>query len=168
MKRLIIISVLFLLFNSCSKDDSMFDPTYFGDGFKGITFTLESGPEPMKADPTDWLYYISYNTHKVNGITKTDVEIKAPNGYMFGPAYPNPTMVGYGFKIRFGVPRASFIYLYLINSDYRVIEVIVNSELEAGMYESHVESIGTPGVYRLIMETDGVYSKGDIWIKGDS
>lgn len=167
MKRLIIIAVVFLLINSCSDDTSLFDPTYFGDGFKGITFTNEDGPDPLKADPTDWYYSISYNQPKGQNTSGIDVEVKGIKGFMLAPAFPNPSYFDRGFTVRFAIPNEKYVSIYIINKNYEVVTVVVNSELETGTYECSIENknLKAPGVYRVIMESDGFYSKGDVWIK---
>lgn len=167
MKRLIIIAVVFLLINSCSDDSSLFDPTYFGDGFKGITFTNEDGPEPKKEDPTDWFYSISYNQPKGQNASGIDVEVKGINGFRFGPAFPNPSKLDRSFNLRFAIPKDMFVTIYIINKNYEIVTVLVNRELAAGTHEYWVENkiLKTPGVYRVIMESEGFYSKGDVWIK---
>ena len=167
MKRLIIIAVVFLLINSCSEDTSMFDPTYFGDGFKGITFTSENDPTPLKADPTDWYYTISNQTSNGDNPSGIDVDVKGIKGFKFGPAFPNPSKLGGSFNLRFAIPNDMFVTIYIINKNYEIVTVLVNRELDAGTYGYWVENkiLKTPGVYRVIMEADGFYSKGDVWIK---
>jgi hypothetical protein len=145
----------------------MFDPTYFGDGFKGITFTGEDDPTPFKADPTDWYYSVSNYQPKEQNTSGINIEIKGVNGYMFAPAYPNPSRFESGFSINFAIPNDMFVTIYIINKNYETVSVLENRELEAGRYLYWFENknLKTPGVYRVIMETDGFYSKGDVWIK---
>lgn len=44
----------------------------------------------------------------------------------------------------------------------------LKDELLAGRYLLYIENniIAVPGVYRIIMESEGFYSKGDVWRKG--
>lgn len=167
MKRLIIFAAVFLLINSCSEDTSMFDPTYFGDGFKGITFTREEDPTPLKADPTDWYYSISYNQHKGQNTSGIDVEVKGIKGFMFAPAFPNPSNINTGFSISFAIPQDLSVKIYIINKKYEIVSVLINDELPAGRHLLHIGNniIAVPGVYRVIMESNGFYSKGDVWVK---
>jgi hypothetical protein len=167
MKKLIILSAVFLLINSCSDDTLMFDPTYFGDGFKGITFTGETDPTPFKADPTDWYYSISNYQSKGQNTSGINIDIEPLKGYMFAPAYPNPSYFDRGFHIRFAIPNEKYVSIYIVNKNYEVVTVLVNRELETGIYEYYIENknLKAPAVYRVIMETDGFYSKGDVWIK---
>lgn len=168
MKRLIIISAAFLFINSCSEESTLFDPTYFGDGFKGITFTAEDSPDILKADPTDWWpggYSILGKTNDTKGISE---EVPIPLNYNFGAAYPNPVIVSGTFNIPFTLPRDTHVYIYVINKDYKIIAVLVNELKPAGTFlvSIHSNSLGPAGVYRVVFESEGIYCKGDIWIKG--
>jgi len=153
MRSLIIFSTIVILITSCSDESSLFDPTYFGEGFKGITFTSEYSPEPIKADPTDWCY------------SKTGGGI--PLVYTFYPAYPNPVSLGRTTTLGFALPQESNVYLYIINKDYKIIRVLINSVLYAGRYEVNFDTngIGITGVFRVVFETENFDCKGDIWIR---
>lgn len=170
MKKIFIILLVCFLFISCSEDNSLFDPTYFGDGFKGITFTGEADPTPFKADPSDWCSYYPNNTTNLGGSTGgVDSSPVLPMGYSFGPAYPNPVVVKGSFNIPFNLPSSSHVYIYIINNDYKIVKVLVNGEKSAGTYLVQVssEDIGPAGIYRVVFETGDIYCKGDIWIKGN-
>jgi len=169
MKRLIILSAVFLFINSCSEESTMFDPTYFGDGFKGITFTGEADPTPFKSDPTDWCSFVYYGLPKTEGGLKVDDQDPIiPMGYSFGAAYPNPVIVSGAFNIPFTLPKSTHVYIYVINKDYKIIKVVLNELKEAGTYlvSIHSNSLGPAGVYRVVFESEGIYCKGDIWLKG--
>ncbi len=170
MKRLIIIAVVSFLINSCSDDNPLFDPTYFGDGFKGITFTLENSSTPIKPDPTDWYYSISYSQPKGQNTSGIEIEVKSIRGLMFAPAYPNPSHIDRGFSISFAIPQDMNVKIYIINKNYEIVSVLINDELSAGRHLLYVNNniIAVPGVYRIIMESEGFYSKGDVWIKGSN
>lgn len=168
MKRLIIISAVFIFINSCSEESTLFDPTYFGDGFKGITFTAEDSPDPLKEDPTDWWpggYVILGKTNHTKG-TPTDIPV--PLNINFGAAYPNPVALNKSTNIPFSIPQQMNVYIYVINKDYRIIAVLVNNILQAGMHQVSLDTelIGVAGVYRVVFESEGIYCKGDVWIKG--
>ena len=158
MKHLIVLSAVFILITSCSEESSLFDPTYFGEGFKGITFTLEGGPEPIKVDPSDWCYYNPGNIDPGGGL---------PLGFSFGAAFPNPTYLGGYTTVPFTIPQSTAVYIYVINNQYQVVAVLVNEVLNAGSYQIQFDtnSIGATGVYRVVFETENVSCKGDIWIK---
>jgi hypothetical protein len=169
MKKIIIIAAIFLLTISCSEENSMFDPTYFGDSFKGITFTGEDDPTPFKGDPTDWCSFVPYGLTKIEGKLKVDDEDPiVPMSYSFGAAYPNPVNVSGTFNIPFALPKSTHVYIYIINKDYKIIKVLLNELKSAGTYliSIHSSSIGPAGVYRVVFESEGIYCKGDIWIKG--
>lgn len=169
MKKIFIIPLICLLFISCSEDSSFFDPTYFGDGFKGITFTGESDPTSFKSDPSDWCSYYPANLPGSGENTNVNENNSIlPMGLSFGPAYPNPVTMRGSFSIPFNLPTTSHVYIYIINNDYRIVKVVVNKEKSAGVYIVHVSSddIGPAGVYRVVLETDNIYCTGDVWIKG--
>ncbi|MCC7004803.1 hypothetical protein IT397_02715 [Candidatus Nomurabacteria bacterium] len=169
MKRLIIIAVVFLMINSCSEESTMFDPTYFGDGFKGITFTAEDSPDPLKVDPTDWCTTYSNNFYKAEDDTSVDDEGNPIiGGVIFGAAFPNPININGSTTIPFSLPFSTNVYIYVVNSDYQIITVLVNDLLQAGSYQVQFDSkvIGVSGVYRVIFESEYFFCKGDVWIKG--
>ena len=170
MKRLIILSAVFLFINSCSDESTMFDPTYFGDGFKGITFTNEDGPDPMKEDPSDWYYTISYGQPKGQNTSGINIDVKGPLGFRFGPAFPNPSNIDTGFSLGFAISSDKNVKIDIINKNYEIVSVLINDELSAGNYTVHIGNsiIATPGVYRIVMESEGFYSKGDVWVKGSA
>ncbi|HEX3074746.1 MAG TPA: hypothetical protein VHP30_14130, partial [Ignavibacteriales bacterium] len=89
---LLIICCSALLSFSCHNDANSFsDPTYFGEGFHGITFTSEMGGyDPIgPVDPSDWcnvsLRSIYKGTDDSTGVEEEPVV--APASFSFGPAY---------------------------------------------------------------------------------
>jgi hypothetical protein len=155
MKNLLIITAAIILITSCSDESSIFDPTYFSDGFKGITFTGENDPTPFKSDPSDWC------TNEEGPIGNFLVT------YSFYPAYPNPVTLGSTTTLSFAIPQDSHVYLYVINKEYRIIRVLMNTDLYAGVYQIYLDTngIGAAGVYRVVFETENLYCKGDVWIR---
>ena len=168
VKKLIIISTILLFINSCSEESSMFDPTYFGDGFKGITFTGEADPTPFKGDPTDWCSGANGILGKNNDTSGTDDGFPIPLYFNFGAAFPNPITINESTTIPFAIPQQMFANIYVINKEYRVVAVLINRMLEPGSYQVELDSkqIGAAGVYRVVFESENIYCKGDIWIKG--
>ena len=166
MKKIILALTIFLLISSCNNYSTMFDPTYYGDGFKGITFTSEIDPTPLKVDPTDWCYSDSNSLPKV-GTDSVDTDIIAPSGFSFGAAYPNPTTLHSSINIRFTIPETTFVHISVINKDYNVVADLINDQLIPGTHllTFDTKNIGS-GVFRVIFESDKFYCKGDIWIKG--
>ena len=164
MKKLILLIFSFILFNSCSSNDSLFDPTYLGEGFKGITFTFDD-PTPYKIDPSDWCYIQRFGKDK--GIELVDVEDPiVPTQYSVFPAYPNPSTLGGTVTLRFNLPEVANVFISVINKDYQVLTVLLNETLNAGVYfvELNTNIIGS-GVYRIVFETVKMECTGDIWIK---
>ena len=92
-----------------------------------------------------------------------------PMGYSFYPAYPNPVTLGRPTTLGFALPQQSNVYLYIINNDYKIIAVLINSVLTAGRYEVMLDTngIGITGVFRAVFEIENFYCKGDIWIKSN-
>jgi len=148
-----ILFMLFLIFtiSSCNYDEpQLFDPTYFGESIKGITFVDETG-EILKEDPSDWC--IGTN-HLVSN-------------YSFGPAYPNPVTKGKSFTIRFSLPKSTFLEIYIINTKFQITNTIVNSQLAAGIYSLNINTDEmVPNIYRLMFKSEGFSCSGDVWIKG--
>ena len=168
MKRIILLFTFGIIFLSCNNNSDYFDPTYFADGFKGITFTGPDSPKPIKEDPTDWLPDKNYGIRSGGG-----GEVSLPQDYIFGPAYPNPVIYGDQFKIDLAIPMTIIINIYAINFQNEVVVNIQHGELSAGFYTFTVETkkFNFPGVYRIILEGQSgasfpaLYCKGDVWIK---
>lgn len=153
-KYYIFICGLFLI--SCS--DGPFDMTYFNDGFKGITETSSSSPEPIGViDPDDWC---------VDDV-KTNFDGSIPMRHAFYPAYPNPAEKPYGFTLKFSIAQQSFVNLSIINSDNQVVIQLMNDVFNAGVYSVNVptESLSAGTVYRAIFKSDLLICHGDILIK---
>jgi hypothetical protein len=157
MKKLLLSLAIFVLFNTCTEKPGFFDPTYLGEGFKGITFTLED-PTPLGGDMSDWCY--SFNIYKGN------IEIPPPTKFALYPAYPNPSVLGDTLNIIFSLPARSGANLYIMNKDQQVITVIANETLDVGNYYTGIDvrTIGA-GVYRVVFESGDFYCTGDVWIK---
>ena len=169
MKKIIFNLIILFAVISCSEESSLFDPTYFGDGFKGITFTGEADPTPLKADPTDWCSGSNEILGKPSGALGVDEEVPAPMYINFGAAFPNPVKLNSTTTIPFAIPQQRLVNIYVINKEYRVVAVLLNRILEAGSYQITLDTkmIGIAGVYRVVFETENIYCKGDIWIKGE-
>jgi hypothetical protein len=156
MKRMILILLAIIFFNSC-EESTFFDPTYFAEGFKGITYTFEDSPEAIKSDPSDWCYGSSMNKETIDTVI-------LPGYFSFGPAYPNPTSGS--TNIMFTLPVVMGIRIYVINKDYQTIDILVDRVLNAGVYRYEYSTNRlTPGIYRVVFESDKIYCTGDIWVK---
>lgn len=166
MKRLIIIFVPFLLLQSCSSEDGIFDPTYFMDGFKGITFTGPDSPEPFGGDATDWCSDCSFFPLPDANNDSTEIDIVAPVCFSLEPCYPNPTSVNGYTKVRYSIAAAINIKIYLIDKHHTVLKVFIDRVHEAGTYEVTCDLTGlAPDVYRFIAETEHHFCKGDLLIR---
>jgi hypothetical protein len=167
MKKIIILVCLFFLLNSCNNENGPFDPTYFNEGFKGITFTSDDG-SVIKIDPEDWCYTNSDN----NKIFKSDSTIGSipvrTQGYAFYAAYPNPCPITGSISLKFALPMESQVLVYILNKDREIATILVNERMAAGMYSIKVDAgrLIYPGVYRAVIETGDFKCYGDIWIKG--
>lgn len=158
---ILIICIICLLNLSCADgDDSriLTDPTYLGEGFKGITFTTGSGEywHNGTVDPSDWC--------------EMNMEGEpTPDGmgfyyqFKFGPAGPNPTD-GYG-TIRASYPKKMHVKIFIINYKYEVMTVVADREAGPGNYSYQFNGSEWPGgVYRAVIEADDIKCTGDIWI----
>ena len=151
MPKMLLILLVFVSFSCKSDTFQLFDPTYFGEGFKGITFTNDDG-EILKEDSLDWCSEKNYLI----------------GNYSFGPAYPNPIIQGDSFNLRFAIPKETFVKIYIINSNYENIQTVINSRKLAGIYSVRINTQKLiPSIYRVVF-ISGLFScSGDIWIKGN-
>ena len=165
MKRLLIIFVPFLLLQSCSSEEGIFDPTYFMDGFKGITFTGPESPESFGGDTTDWCTECGSSNLvlKPDSITHEEPGVAC---FSFAPCYPNPTNVNGSTKLRYSIAEEMNIKIYMIDKHYNVLKVLVDRVHSSGTYEVTCDLTGlAPDVYRFIAETDIHFCKGDLLIQ---
>ena len=110
-----------------------------------------------------WSYYTQTGVHTVTGggdstiylgINKVSNEI--PSGFELYQNYPNP--FNPVTKIKFEIPKSSFISLIIYNILGKEIETLVNEKLSLGSYEVDWNASGKPsGVYfyRLMTMPDG-------------
>lgn len=165
MKRLIIILASLVVIQSCEEEGDFFDPTYFMDGFKGITHTLEDSPQPFGGDPTDWCTECGSS----NLVLKPDSithEEPIPICFSFAPCYPNPTNVNGYTTLRYSLAAEMNIKIYMIDKHYNVLKVFIDRVHTPGTYEITCDLEGlAPDVYRFIAETEYHFCKGDLLIQ---
>lgn len=165
MKRLIIIFVPFILLQSCSDKSSVIDPTYFMDGFKGITFTSEESPDILGGDLTDWCYSNVNPNWKLKS-DSVEVDIPGIKGFEFNPCYPNPANVNGYTNLTFALPVTQNIKIYMINKHNTILAILLDAELAAGRHLIRCDLTGLPpDVYRFIAETEHHFCKGDLLIR---
>ncbi len=165
MKRLIIILASLVLIQSCEEEGMFFDPTYFMDGFKGITHTTEDSPDALGGDPTDWCTECGSSNLvlKPDSITHEEPGVAC---FSFAPCYPNPTNVNGSTKLRYSIAEEMNIKIYMIDKHYNVLKVLVDRVHSSGTYEVTCDLTGlAPDVYRFIAETDIHFCKGDLLIQ---
>jgi hypothetical protein len=166
MKRLIIIFVPFLLLQSCSSEEGIFDPTYFMDGFKGITFTGPESPESFGGDVTDWCSDCNPIPLPDAKNDSTEISIVSRVCFSLEPCYPNPTSVDGYTNVRYSIAEEMNIKIYMIDKHYNVLIVLVDRVHSPGSYEVTCDLTGlAPDVYRFIAETDIHFCKGDLLIR---
>lgn len=165
MKRLIIILASLVVIQSCEEKGSFLDPTYFMDGFKGITHTAEDGPDPLAGDISDWCFP-NWNEDWLSKTDSTNTEIHGPTGFAFYPCYPNPTNVNGSTKLRYSIAAEMNIKIYMIDKHYTVLKVFIDRVHMPGSYEITCDLEGlAPDVYRFIAETEYHFCKGDLLIQ---
>lgn len=149
-----IIFVVIIIFISNSCNNQLSDPTYLGKGFKGITFTDETGEIVGNKDESDW------GKKRLTGSLHT---------YYFDPAYPNPINSSESFNLILRIPKSTTINIYMINKEEQIVKnIIVSKALAAGIHKVTVDTDNLPpSIYRVIFETESFSIKGDIWIKGN-
>lgn len=80
--------------------------------------------------------------------------IEIPNTYRLYQNYPNP--FNPSTKIRYGLPKKSFVKLSVINTLGQEVAVLVNGEKSANTYEAVFDAANLPsGVYYYKLEADG-------------
>lgn len=162
MKYLKYFFPFFLISLSCS--EGPFDPTYLGSGFKGITYTGEWSPDIIgEEDPSDWCYA------KRTSFYKTEIDINVPVNFELFPAYPNPCKMGQSFRVEVAIPHEMYVELKVVDNNYKTVAGFTIEKKAAGVYlfEVNTEDLPGPGVYRVILETNNSYCKGDVWVQGN-
>ncbi len=166
MKRLIIILASLVVIQSCEEEGDFFDPTYFMDGFKGITHTLEDSPQPFGGDPTDWCTDCNNYYLPDTNSDSSESEIVSPICFSFEPCYPNPTNVNGYTTLRYSLAAEMNIKIYMIDKHYNVLKVFIDRVHSPGTYEITCDLTGlAPDVYRFIAETEYHFCKGDLLIQ---
>lgn len=110
-----------------------------------ITDTATGDTGVLKA----WCLVISHTN--VSGIEETTI---IPNTYRLYQNYPNP--FNPVTKIRYGLPKKSFVKLSVFNSLGQEAAVLVNGIKDANTYEVVFDATNLPsGVYYYKLEADG-------------
>jgi hypothetical protein len=98
------------------------------------------------------IYYKRNPTGNPIGLQNISSEI--PKAFILNQNYPNP--FNPATVIEFSVPKASNISLSVYDITGRVVSILVNEELKAGMYKFNFDAEGlSSGVYIYKLETDG-------------
>jgi hypothetical protein len=95
-----------------------------------------------------------YENHDVIGIKNISGEI--PTGFKLHQNYPNP--FNPSTKIKFKLPFSSFVSLTIFDMNGREIENIINSHLNAGVYEADWKagSYLSSGVYFYVLKSENL------------
>lgn len=120
--------------------------TFVGIIYGGIRAIL---PNNTPSFPSDYILkvYITPKTLNVNHIGNT-----VPQKYELGQNYPNP--FNPETKIKFSIPSASFTRLSVYDELGREVTKLVESKLDAGVYELNWDGTGfSSGVYYYKLET---------------
>ena len=164
MKYLSLILFIYFFTGCTSESNEFFDPTYWSDHYKGITFTDKFGLI-LKNDPNDWC--VEYGDPIDSSQIRPNV-----GTYTFIPAYPNPVNRNTDvLNIGFYTGEVSVIKIYISDIEYSIVKVIVDSTFNRGLYIIHwnlEDSLGRKvpgGIYRCFMKAADFSCHGDIWIK---
>lgn len=109
-KRIFLIFLILLV--NCDEPEGPFDPTYFLDGFKGITFTDEFG-FILKIDPNDWCFpfYDLGSSYTI------------PKSFSFYPAYPNPVTSDNSTTFQYSLPKSGYVEIVIKNNSSIIIKI---------------------------------------------
>ncbi len=86
------------------------------------------------------------------------ISSNVPKEFFVNPNYPNP--FNPETKIKFGLPLRKFVKLVVYNALGKEVEILVNNNLEPGVYEASWNAENYPsGVYFFRVEADGEFEK---------
>lgn len=99
-------------------------------------------------------YYGGLYKTNISTIGLLNLSTEIPEEFSLSQNYPNP--FNPVTNIEFAVPEKSFVKLTLFDITGRVVEVLVNKELSAGIYKTDWNASGySSGVYFYRIESDG-------------
>ncbi len=99
-------------------------------------------------------YYGGLYKTNISTIGLINISTEIPDKFSLSQNYPNP--FNPVTNIEFSVPEKSFVRLTLFDVTGRVVEILVNEELKAGIYKSDWNAANySSGVYFCKLETDG-------------
>jgi len=148
--KLILMPMFIFIYISCENPAN-------SELYTGITETDEFGNIIGEIDTNDWVFLNSSNN------TDNDYET-FPEQYLFGPAYPNPSIDT--VYIPFSIPQKVVAIIEIFNSKNQSVKTLVNSDLAAGYYRIpwDVTSVQV-GIYRAKIETPDFSAYGDIKVE---
>jgi hypothetical protein len=99
------------------------------------------------------MFIIDGITGQIVPIGITNISTEVPDDYCLYQNYPNP--FNPSTKIKFDVPKSSFVKLTVFDMLGREVEVLVNEKIQPGSYEYYWNaSKYTSGVYFYRLQTD--------------
>lgn len=107
-------------------------------------------------------YILRWDRPKSSG----GLEIPKPQKDILYPAYPNPSNGIITF--RFDIKAKKHVIFKVLDNSQKTVAVLINDDLIRGGYEynwltTQQERDNLPsGIYKVVLETDGYYSSGDI------
>ena len=89
----------------------------------------------------------------VSQVSIQNISNAVPDKYLLGQNYPNP--FNPVTKIRFEIPKSSFVNLVVYNTSGREVALLINEKLNAGVYEKTFDASSlTSGVYFYRITSD--------------
>lgn len=99
-------------------------------------------------------YYGGLYKTNISTIGLLNISTEVPNSFSLKQNYPNP--FNPVTNIEFSVPEKSFVRLTVFDVTGRVVEILVNQELKAGIYKSDWNAANySSGVYFYRLTSDG-------------
>jgi hypothetical protein len=122
------------------------DPLWDADSLNIVVFVQSAASKTIYQSET-----ISYTDLTVTSVSDND---ELPTEFVLEQNYPNP--FNPSTKIKFSMPKSSFVTLEVFNALGEKVDVLVSGELQGGNYEFSFDAKGlTSGIYFYQLRTKG-------------
>jgi len=133
------------------------DYTIFATVFKipGFPDTTRPYWTVIYSDTSDTeIYFIDGITGQIVPIGISNISTEIPDDYCLYQNYPNP--FNPSTKIKFDIPKSSYVKLTVFDMLGREVEVLINEKVQPGSYEYYWDAYKyTSGVYFYRLQSDG-------------